>query len=147
MTIPTYSLWSRPRVTCSWKGQLERTRSWKVWSWKVSLRLERAKRSRKDRLKLESFFCSWKVSCSWKIWMNLESCDWSWKVHHKFQIRARVRFPTSAKFSNFKRSFPTSAKLFNFRLSNLRVLGRINYFSLLNTWNFIRIHGDSTQYP
>ena len=44
--------------TCSWKGQLERTRSWKVFSWKVrswklSLKLERAKRSWKDRAKLE----------------------------------------------------------------------------------------------
>ena len=60
--------------TCSWKGQLERTRSWKVrsWkvrSWKVSLKLERAKRSWKEpsevwnnRTKLEKFFRSWKVS-------------------------------------------------------------------------------------
>ena len=31
--------------TCSWKGQLERTRSCNVLSWKVSLKSERAKRN------------------------------------------------------------------------------------------------------
>ena len=85
--------------TCSWKGQLGRTRSWKVlswkvWSWKVSLKLERAKRNWKEpievgknRAKLESFFWSWKVSLKLesfaavgKIWLKLESSGWSWKV-------------------------------------------------------------------
>ena len=53
----------RPRDTCSWKEQLERTRSWEVLSWKVALKLERTQRSWKEptevgknRPKLESFF-------------------------------------------------------------------------------------------
>ena len=29
------------RDTCSWKGQLEKTRSWKVLSWKVRLEIEK----------------------------------------------------------------------------------------------------------
>ena len=52
---------------CCWKGQLERTRSWKVlswkiWKWKFSLKLERAKPNWKEpsevgknRLKLERY--------------------------------------------------------------------------------------------
>ena len=64
------------RDACSWKGQLERTRSWKV-----SLKLERAKRNwkepievRKNRAKLERTERSWKASfqvgksrCKWKV--------------------------------------------------------------------------------
>ena len=37
------------RDACSWKGQLERTRSWKVLSWKVSVKVG------KREAKLESF--------------------------------------------------------------------------------------------
>ena len=52
--------------TCSWKGQLERTRSWKVLSWKVCswkvwLKFERAKRSWKEPSEVGKFRCSWKV--------------------------------------------------------------------------------------
>ena len=67
----TRNSWTRGD-TCSWKGQLERTRSWKVFSWKVcswkvSLKLERAKRSwkepsevEKNPAKLERTQQSWK---------------------------------------------------------------------------------------
>ena len=85
--------------TCSWKGQLGRTRSWKVlswkvWSWKVWLKLERDKRNWKEpievgknRGKLERTERSWKASFevgkfrwSWKVSPQLESSGWSWKV-------------------------------------------------------------------
>ena len=92
------------RDACSWKGQLERTRSWKVLSWKVWSWKEPSEVG-KLLLKLESFAevgmfrSSWKVSprlessgWSWKVWMNLESCDWCWEVHHKFQIRVRETY-------------------------------------------------------
>ena len=85
------------RDACSWKGQLERTRSWKVlswkvWSWKVWLKLERAKRSWKEpsevgknRLKLERTDRSWKEPIEvGKFFFKLESfaevgkfrCSW-----------------------------------------------------------------------
>ena len=99
------------RDACSWKGQLERTRSWKVLSWKVwswkepsevgknRLKLERTERSWKASFEVRKFRWSWKVSprlessgWSWKVWMNLESCDWCWEVHHKFQIRVRETY-------------------------------------------------------
>ena len=66
--FPKVSLEITNRDASSWKGQLERTRSWKVLSgkvriWKVSLKLEIAKRNwndpievGKNRAKLESFF-------------------------------------------------------------------------------------------
>ena len=59
--------------TCSWKGQLERTRSWKVlswkvWSWKVSLKLEMAKRSWKEPSDLEfKLILEITLTLSWKI--------------------------------------------------------------------------------
>ena len=59
--------------TCSWKGQLESTRSWKILSWKVSsskepsevgknqASLERTKRSWKEPSEVGNFRCSWKL--------------------------------------------------------------------------------------
>ena len=119
------------------KGQLERTRSWKVLSWKVWSWKEPSKVG-KNLAKLERTHRSWKASfevekfcCSWKVWINLEICDWSWKV--TLQIRVRVtsvttfqyhsNFPTSArtsqlqkKLSNFDRFFPTSVGSFQLHL-------------------------------
>ena len=85
--------------TCSWEGQLERTRnwkalSWKVWSWKVSLKLERAKRNWKEpievgknRAKLERIERNWKASFevgkfrrSWKVLAEVGKFEWTWKV-------------------------------------------------------------------
>ena len=85
--------------TCSWKGQLERTRnwkalSWKVRSWKVSLKLERAKRNWKEpievgknRAKLERIERNWKASFevgkfrrSWKVLAEVGKFEWTWKV-------------------------------------------------------------------
>ena len=84
------------RDTCSWKGQLERTTSWKVlswkvWSWNVSLKLERAKRSWKEpsevgkiRAKLERADRSWKVSFEvGKFWLKLESLKISSFQHQR----------------------------------------------------------------
>ena len=80
------------RDTCSRKEQLERTRSWKVLSKKVSIwvgkslaKLERTDRSWKEStevgkflLKLESF------AEVLKFWLKLESSGWTWKVQlHK----------------------------------------------------------------
>ena len=115
--------WKEPSEVGKNRLKLERTeRSWKAsfevrkfrWSWKVSPKLERAKRNWKEpievgknRAKLErterswkasfevgKFRWSWKVSpqlessgWSWKVWMNLESSDWCWEVHHNFLIR------------------------------------------------------------
>ena len=58
--------------TCSWKGQLERTRSWKVlswkvWSWKVWPKLERTERSWKEPSEVG------------KNWAKLERTQRSWK--------------------------------------------------------------------
>ena len=98
------------RDMCSWKGQLERTRSlkvlsWIVWSWKEPSEVE------KNRLKSESFF--W----SWKVWMKMKSCDWNWKVNHTFQIRVRETYKLgtiSAKPLNFiKQNFYHPKKLPN----------------------------------
>ena len=92
------------RDTCSWKGQLKRTRSWtvlswKVRSWKVSLKLERAKRSWKEPsdMKLSNFQRNFLTSLG------------------SFQLRW-VLF-------NFARFFPTSLGSFQFRwvLSNLKL--------------------------
>ena len=80
--------------TRSCKGKLERTRNWKVWSWRISLKLERAKRSRKEsievgkfELKLESSGWSWKVQLklesdlwSWEVEIELGKTQWSWKA-------------------------------------------------------------------
>ena len=60
------------RDTCSWKGQLERTRSWKVlswkvWSWKVWPKLERTERSWKEPSEVG------------KNWAKLERTQRSWK--------------------------------------------------------------------
>ena len=101
------------RDACSWKGQLERTRSWKVlswkvWSWKVSLKLERAKRSWKEpsevgknRLKLES------LSWSWKARDEVGKYNWSWKVTYevgKFKLNLE-RLNEVGKFEmNLERS-------------------------------------------
>ena len=47
MNLKNVQLQQETGDTCSWKGQLEKTRSWKVFSWKVSLKLERTDRSLK----------------------------------------------------------------------------------------------------
>ena len=52
--------------TCSWKGQLERTRSWKVlswkvWSWKVCRSWKEPSEVGKNPAKLERTQRSWKV--------------------------------------------------------------------------------------
>jgi len=72
------------RDTYSWKKQLERTKSWKVlnwkgWSWKISLKLERPKRSLKEpsevgknRLKLKSDLWSCKAT------IELEKINRNW---------------------------------------------------------------------
>ena len=91
--------------TCSWKGQLERTRSWKVlswkvWSWKVCRSWKEPSEVGKNPAKLERtqrswkvFFLSWKVSlklesfaevgkfrCSWKVLAEVGKYEWTWKV-------------------------------------------------------------------
>ena len=45
----------KKRDTCSWKGQFERTRSWKALNWKFSLKLERVKRSWKEPIEVVKF--------------------------------------------------------------------------------------------
>ena len=101
--------------TCSWKGQLERTRSWKVlswkvWSWKVWPKLERAKRSWKEpsevgknRAKLES---------TTELMMNFLTSVTTFKIHSNFS--------TSARTFQLRRIFLTSIGSFQFRsvLSN-----------------------------
>ena len=66
------------RDTCSWKGQLERTRSWKVlswkfWSWQISLEFERVRRSWKESIEVGKFE------------LKLESSGWSWEVQLKLE--------------------------------------------------------------
>ena len=77
LEAPLNYSWELPivfkRNTCSWKGQLERTRSWKVlswkvWSWKVWPKLGRTERSWKEPSEVG------------KNWAKLERTDWSWKV-------------------------------------------------------------------
>ena len=48
------------RDTCSWKGQLERTRSWKIISWKVQNEIGKIEVG-KFEPKLESSWRSWEV--------------------------------------------------------------------------------------
>jgi len=91
------------RDACSWKGQLERTRSWKVlswkvWSWKVALKLERTERSwkepsevRKNRLKLERTERSWKGPTEvGKFFFKLESFAEVGKFRCSWKVLAEV---------------------------------------------------------
>ena len=99
--------------TCSWKGQLERTRSWKVlswkvWSWKVALKLERTQRSWKEPsevgknpAKLES--SSW----SWKARAEVGKYEWSWKVTYevgKFKLNLERLNEVGKLLLNLERS-------------------------------------------
>ena len=61
--------------TCSWKGQLERTRSWKV-----SLKLERTDWGWKARAEVGKWLMKLKsLNWTWKDSMKLESYNWTWK--------------------------------------------------------------------
>ena len=80
--------------TCSWKGQLGRTRSWKNWSWKEPsvigknwLKLERTEQSWKEPsevgkllLELECFAEVGKFHRSWKVLAEVGKFEWTWKV-------------------------------------------------------------------
>ena len=94
------------RDTCSWKGQLERTRnwkvlswkalSWKVWSWKVSLKLERAKKSWKEPSEVGKF-----------NWLTFPTSVVAFQSQWFFQL--------NWKLSNFYSHFSTSARTFQLK--------------------------------
>ena len=92
--------------TCSWKGQLERTRSWKVscrkvWSWKVWLKLKRAKPSYKESSEVG------------KNRLKLERTDWSWKEPSKFG-KNRAQLESFAEIGKFRRSWKVLAEVGKF---------------------------------
>ena len=68
--------------TCSGKGQLEKTRSWKVG--KFGLKLESWSEVGKWLMNLKSFDLTWKES------MKLESYHWSWSSIYKFSLEYSV---------------------------------------------------------
>ena len=61
--------------TCCWKKQLEKTRSWEVWSCKVSVSVG------KKWAKLETFFWSWKASLNLEFLFFWRS-EWSYFPHY-----------------------------------------------------------------
>ena len=71
---------------CSWKGQLVRTRSWKVLSWKVQNEIGKIEVGKLES-KLESSWPSWKVRAEVEKWLTkLESLNLTWKDSIKFPI-------------------------------------------------------------
>ena len=107
--------------TCSWKGQLGKTRSWKVFSWKVRHEI-RKNEVGKFGLKLKSDWWSWKVlielgknQCIWKATIGVGKINRSWslstwvtifQIHLNVPILAR-NFQLRLFPSNFARLFPT----------------------------------------
>ena len=74
------------RDKCSWKGQLEKTRSWKVLSWKDPSEVG------KNRAKLERTERGWKVSS------EVGKFRWSWKVLAEvgnFKLTWKLLFPNT----------------------------------------------------
>ena len=107
--------------TCSWKGQLGKPRSWKLFSWKVPHEI-RKNEVGKFGLKLKSDWWSWKVlielgmnQWSWKATIGVGKINRSWslstwvtifKIHLYVPILAR-NFQLRSFHSNFARLFPT----------------------------------------
>ena len=78
--------------------------SWKVWNWKVSVQVEN------NRAKLESFFCSWKVS--------------QWTSHFQLLLFNLIdSIQVNIKNFNYISHFSTSARSFqlNFPLIILKL--------------------------
>ena len=117
---------------CSWKGQLERTRSWKVLSWKVWSWKESSEVG-KNRAKLGRTQRSLKEQSEvGKILLKLES----FAEVGKFKFNGS--FPTSLSLSKFNFKFPTSIGSFQLRsvLTNFSESFQIQTFQLKTSRSF-----------
>ena len=107
--------------TCSWTGQLERKKSWKVLSLNVRNEIGKIEVG-KFGPKSESLSWNWKART--EIGKFKLNCSKTFQLQKKLSNFARF-FPTllgsfqlQSVLSNFYWLFPTSAKLSNLKLSN-----------------------------
>ena len=80
---------------CSWKGQLEKSRNWKVLSWKVwktKAKLEIIERSWKELSEVRNFFPEFenfaevgKFRCIWKVLAQVGKYKWTRTVITKIE--------------------------------------------------------------
>ena len=127
--------------TCSWKGQLEKAKSWKVLSWNVrheignnevgkfGMNLLSTTEVGKELMKLESFEWHFPTSVT------------TFQVHLNFPTSARMfqlqwNFPTSAKLFNLKKTFQLRSVLSNFALFSPTSLGSFQLQRNFPTSNF-----------